>query len=107
MISYRCENKCGRTIGSTTYYVERPRVCPRCGGKIVKEKTCKSPKDYNNINNINVGVRWNAQIMQVGLDKVYCPTRQSYLDACKHGRVIEAGTRKISTVEIDPVGAKG
>ena len=44
--------------------------------------------------------------MQVGLDKVYCPTRQSYLDACKEGRVMQAGTRKIATVEIDPVGAK-
>ena len=100
---YRCENKCGPHFGRTTYYELPKDACPICGGKMIEEKPCNSLKHKGKI---NIGVKWNAQFMQVGLDKVYCSTRQSYLDACKHGRVIHAGTREISTREIDPVGAK-
>ena len=101
---YRCEHKC--SINSYAYLVwdYKPLKCPRCGGKIVDENQHFSVDKRQH--GIYIKSGWKSQHMQVGLDKVYCPTKQSYLDACKHGRIIHAGTREISVREIDPVGAK-
>ena len=101
---YRCKNKCGKSNGFPLIWSYQPDQCPQCGGKIVH--FVEKDVDKNQHSGIYFHNRWTPQMMQVGLDKVYCPTKQSYLDACKHGRVIHAGTRHITTREIDPVGAK-
>lgn len=103
---YRCQQKCSLNSYSYLTWDYEPDECPRCGGKIVKINNKGELDKLGKKGKLYFHNRWTAQKMQVGLDEVYCPTRQSYLDACKHGRVIHAGTREITTREIDPVGAK-
>ena len=104
---YACINGCKTPTGLDLEWFYMPEACPKCGGKIVEEKISKDKLDkMGKVGKMYFHKRWEAKHMQVGLDKVYCPTRQSYLDACKHGRVMHAGTREVSTRVIDPVGAK-
>ena len=100
---YRCVNKCGPQFGVTTYWTETKPECPMCGERIIDEKP---KKKFELPGTIHFHKRWTARNMNVGLDTVYCPTRQSYIDACKHGRVIRAGTREIVTCEIEPTPVK-
>ena len=100
---YMCIKKCGINAYMHLRWEYKPAACPRCGGKIIKDSSCNVDEHQHTM---LFHKRWTAKHMQVGLDKVYCPTRQSYLDACKHGRIMHAGTREISVRNIDPVGAK-
>ena len=101
---YRCINKCGRKPGSTSYWIEPKAECPYCGAQVVLEPLSKKPWDKHK--RLEVINRWPKRnhVMDVGIDRVPCPTRQHYLDACKKARVMRPGKGGWEYREIIPAG---
>ncbi len=100
---YRCVNKCGAKIGSTSYWIEAKAECPRCGGKVVKER--KKKTDWKPNGQFGIVIGWRPGVKDVGIDPIYCPTKAFYKDKCKTARVMKIGGG-IEQREVIPVGVQ-
>ena len=101
---FKCENNCGSTMNGTTYWSEPKTNCPICGGKVIEEPLSNKPIESGS--QIYFHDRWPERnhVMDVGMDRKHCPTRQSYLDACKKARVMKPGKREWEYTEVIPAG---
>lgn len=99
---YCCERHCGSHAGRTLYWTSPKASCPYCGGKVIRDEDDRQIAFGSN--KIYFHNRWNARVMDVGIDRIYCPTKQDYLDACKHARVMRPGVGGWEYTEIIPAG---
>ena len=108
LIMYHCIKKCGRRIGRTAYWTEPKESCPFCGARVVEERGKRKTDWANNKKKVYFHDRWPKRnhVMDVGIDRIHCPTRQSYLDACKNARVMRPGVGGYERTDINPAGVK-
>ncbi len=99
---YRCTNKCGAKIGSVTYWLESKDECPRCGGRVIKER---KNTDWKPNGRFGIVIGWRPGVKDVGIDPIYCPTKAFYKDKCKTARVMKIGGG-IEQREVIPAGVQ-